>query len=379
MHLLIIAPEQIPVPPVVGGSVEHSLFQIARHMPAGHKVTIVSRHKTGWPRKSVYGRVTILRVNGGRPMVYLSRALARAKGGRYDLVQIDNRPRFVTRVRQAFPGIRVAVFLHSTTFVSSPMTTRARCAADLAAADLIVANSRSLLDWLRNRYPAIRRKLRYVHLGADLRQFRPPGAGERAAARRAYGSSGGFTVLFAGRLIRKKGIPVLMRALRIVRRSVPAAKLLIAGGTGKPGYISELKRLARSLGVPARFQGYVSRRNMHRFYWAGDCFVCPSQGHEAFGLVNVEAMASGTPLVASRIGGIPEIVRHGVNGLLVREYRNPAAFAAQLLRIARDPAGAMRMARQARRDAIRRFGWNGTAAKLIKLYGGGSAGRSGSV
>lgn len=369
LHLLIIAPEAIPVPPVVGGSVENSLYQIAKHMPAHHRVTIVSRHKAGRPRVSVDGNVTILRVAGGRPMAYLARALAKVRGRQFDCVQVDNRPNFVPRVRRTFPNSRVALFLHSTTFVSQPMISRARCADDLGKAHLVIANSRSLLGWLQRRYPGIRGKLRYVHLGANLRQFRPPDSAQRSAARSEFGAGGRFTVLFAGRLIPRKGIPTLIRAMRIVRRTIPGSKLIIAGGTGKRAYVAKLKRLARSSGVPVRFQGYVSRSRMHRFYWAGDCFACPSQGHEAFGLVNVEAMAAGTPLVASRNGGIPEIVSHGENGLLVNAYRSPKSFAAQLLRIARNLAEADRMARKARQDAISRFGWDGTARKLAQLYG----------
>nr|WP_270880156.1 glycosyltransferase [Paenibacillus aestuarii] len=75
-----------------------------------------------------------------------------------------------------------------------------------------------------------------------------------------------------------------------------------------------------------------------------------SQRHEAFGLVNVEAMASGTPVVASRNGGIPEIIQHQRNGLLVTKYTSPSAFAKQILIIARHKKIAKKLARQARID-----------------------------
>lgn len=96
--------------------------------------------------------------------------------------------------------------------------------------------------------------------------------------------------------------------------------------------------------------------------------ICPSQKHEAFGLVNVEAMASGIPVIASRIGGIPEIVQHGRNGLLVQEYGNPAAFAAHIVNLARDPELYRRLSRQAREDVKNQFSWKITAMNLMETY-----------
>ena len=107
---------------------------------------------------------------------------------------------------------------------------------------------------------------------------------------------------------------------------------------------------------------------MPNFYRSGDCFVCPSQGHEAFGLVNVEAMASGIPAVASRNGGIPEIIKHHHNGILVTKYRSPEAFAKEIINLAKDPSMARKLAKQARLDVTSKFSWRATASKLEKIY-----------
>ncbi|OCT12272.1 hypothetical protein A8709_31045 [Paenibacillus pectinilyticus] len=362
MHLLIIAPEQIPVPPPVGGSVEHCIYQIAKQISPNHKVTIVSRWRANYPKKSVHGHVTIIRVGGQNRKKYLSNVLKTIKGKHYDRIQIDNRPTFVHAVRASFPHTPISVFLHSTTFISPPMTTRKQAARDLARANLIIGNSLSLQKHLKRTFPNIKHKVRFVHLGVNLHQFRPK------TKSRSHSSSR-FVILFAGRLIPRKGIPVLMKATRIVRRSVPSARLYIAGGTGKQGYKSYLKKLARSLRIPVTFRGYVSRSQMPKFYRSGDCFVCPSQGHEAFGLVNVEAMASGVPTVASRNGGIPEIIKHQHNGLLVTNYRSPKAFAEQIIRIAKQPVLAAQLSKQARLDVQSKFSWRATASKLESLYG----------
>lgn len=359
MRLLIFAPEQIPVPPKRGGSVENCIFQIARHMPDSHRVTIISKWRKGLPRKMETGNMTILRVSGGTKQAYLRNAIIRAKrAGSYDFIQIDNRPNFARSIRRAFPGVPIAVFMHSMTFVSSPMTTRRTANTAFRYADLIVGNSSSLEDTLAKRFPAHRHKIKYVHLGVDTSLFHP---NDRR-------KEGPFHILFAGRLIPRKGIPVLIKAFRIARKEVPGLRLSIAGGSQKPAYGVYLRKFARKLNVPVQFKGNLSRSQMPAFYRSGDCFVCPSQQHEAFGLVNVEAMACGLPVIASDIGGIPEIVEHGRNGYLVREYHKPSRFAEYLIKLAQDDGVYKQLAVQARNDAKQRFTWSQTAKKLIKIY-----------
>lgn len=370
VNIAIIAPGEIPVPPRVGGSVEHCIAEIAKRMAAAHRVKVYSRRSPGYAAVSRRGGLTIVRVPGGKGGRYLGSVLRSIGGQTFDWIQIDNRPSFLPTVRKRFPHAQIAVFLHSTTFVTPPNASRGKASRLLAHANLIVANSRSLASRLRSLFPSLKHKVRHVPLGVDLSEFRPPSPERRKAIRSAFGASGSFAVLFAGRLVPKKGVPVLIKAMEHVRRSVPGAKLYIAGGAGKRAYVSRLKRMAAVSRVPVRFLGYVPRRRMPSLYWLADCFVCPSQGHEAFGLVNVEAMASGTPCVASRNGGIREVVKHGRTGRLVARYRSPEAFAEQIKAVARDRQSASAMAIRARRDVVSRFGWSSTAARLARIYSG---------
>ncbi|WP_127580049.1 glycosyltransferase family 4 protein [Paenibacillus koleovorans] len=368
MRLLIIAPPQIPVPPAVGGSVENCIYQIARRMATNHRITVACRQSGGQSAAASRGNLHFVRVPRGSAAAYLKAIRRRLRGQRFDMIQIDNRPSYVPIVRKLFPGIPISVFLHSPTFITPPSSSVGRAAVHLSGATLIVANSRALAGQLKAMFPRLKSRIRHVLLGADLSQFRPPTEHERSRTRSGYGLSGSFNIVFAGRLIPKKGVPVLIRAARLVRQQVPSAKLVIAGGAGKPGYVSGLKRLAAVNQVPLKFMGYVPRLRMHEVYWVGDCFVCPSQWKEPFGLVNAEAMAAGTPVVASRIGGIPEIISHGDTGLLVSRYRSPSAFAGQILKLARDRGAASRMAQRARQAAVHRFNWGSTASKLASIY-----------
>lgn len=368
MHIAIIAPEAIPVPPRMGGSVEVCILSIARELAKNHQVTVYSRTHPAYPKHQREGGITFVRVQGGVPSSYIVRVLKAMKGASYDCIQVDNRPKFVPLVKKQFPDTPILLFMHSLTFVSSTNIRQAHAALCLRSADRIIVNSDSLRRELEKRFPSVRPIIKRVHLGVDTERFRPPHAGEREALRKRYKLSGTFAVAFAGRMIPKKGIPVLLKAIRQVRVSCPKVKLIIAGAHGPSAYRSRIRQMAVSLKVPVTHLGYVSHRRMHQVYRMADCFVCPSQKHEPFGLVNTEAMSSGIPCIGSSNGGIREIIRDGHNGYLINDYHNPAAFAFAIQRLAQNPELTQKLGKQARLDALNRFSWKHTAKNMESLY-----------
>jgi spore coat protein SA len=364
MHLLMIAPEQIPVPPPKGGSVEICMLAIAKKLSHQHKVTLISRRSGNYPPTSTYGNLKIVRVPSLSADHYIAAVMAYIKGKHYDWIQIDNRPRFVTPVRKGFPKTSISVFLHSLTFVSKTESTRRH----LAQTDKIIANSNSLQHELTSRFPSLQHKIKQVYLGVDSQQFRPPTTEQRYRSQKKYGVQGSFVFAFAGRIIPRKGIPILMDALSKIRKSAANVKLVIAG-RGQPEYMASLRRKAHRLNLNAKFIGYKSHNQMHEVYWTADCLVCPSQKHEAFGLVNVEAMSTGIPVIASQIGGMKEIIQHGKNGLLVKDYKSVNALSASMLKLAQNKSYAHTLGKQARRDILDRFSWSKTAESLSEHYG----------
>jgi spore coat protein SA len=368
VHICIVAPEQIPVPPVLGGSVEICIHSIARHLAKGHRVTIISKQHSSYSRETRKGKLTILRVAAGTSDIYLAGVLRALKGKRYDLIQVDNRPRYAAAIKRKMPGVPVSLFMHSLTFVTPPYSSIRTAAAHLAKVDLIIANSKSLAKKLGKMFPKARGKIKTVLLGVDVDRFRPPQSKELLSIRHQYGVNKGFKVLYIGRLIPKKGIDVLIKAVHRVRRTMPGTRLVIVGGEQRSGYKAKLKRQAKKLRVPTLFVGNIPHLKLQRIYWLGDCFVCPSQKHEAFGLVNVEAMASGLPVIASRNGGIKEIVKNGRNGQLVSKYHSSKAFAKAIKRLVVNRGLVRKMGKKARQDAVKRFGWNRTAQALLAIY-----------
>ncbi|MBN1885812.1 MAG: glycosyltransferase family 4 protein [Candidatus Krumholzibacteriota bacterium] len=163
----------------------------------------------------------------------------------------------------------------------------------------------------------------------------------------------GRSIVYAGRLAPSKGVDVLVRAIPDVVAAHPETTFEIAGDGPER---AALERLADSLGVPGacRFHGAVSIDRVYELMAAAAVQVSPSI-HEAFGLVNLEAHAVGTPVVASDTGGIPAVVADGETGLLVPPG-DPAALAAAVNRLLGDDALREQMGRAARRRYEERFG-----------------------
>jgi len=176
------------------------------------------------------------------------------------------------------------------------------------------------------------------------------------------------TVVFVGRITRQKGLPVLLRAASALD---PGAQLVIcAGQPDTPELAAEVTALVEHLqetrsGV-VWLSGMLAKREVIQLLSHATAFACPSL-YEPLGIVNLEAMACGTAVVASRVGGIPEVVDDGETGLLVPPD-DPAALADGLNALLGDPDRATWMGQQGRKRAIAEFGWPAIAAQTAALY-----------
>ncbi len=176
------------------------------------------------------------------------------------------------------------------------------------------------------------------------------------------------SVIFVGRITRQKGVPVLLRAAAGLD---PAAQLVLcAGQPDTPelaaeveGLVAEL-RAARSgvIWIPEM----LPKRAVIQLLSHATVFACPSL-YEPLGIVNLEAMACGTAVVGSAVGGIPEVVRDGETGLLVPPG-DPAALAEAINVLVGDAERAAAMGRAGRDRAVAEFGWPQVAAQTVALY-----------
>ena len=171
------------------------------------------------------------------------------------------------------------------------------------------------------------------------------------------------TVLFVGRLEKRKGLKFLLRAWPKVLERVPEARLVVVG-RGRP--LEGYKRFAARQGWSPSdvvFAGYVAAEDLPSYYQSCDVFCAPNTGQESFGIVLLEAMAAGAPIVASDIAGYREVLANGVEGLLV-EPRNAGAIADSLCRLLSNPEmrASMRRAGQAK---AQRYDWPRVVSQVL--------------
>jgi glycosyltransferase involved in cell wall biosynthesis len=215
-----------------------------------------------------------------------------------------------------------------------------------------------------NKY---KNRLRIVPNGVDCSKFTPSTNG--AGLREKLNLTDKFTILFVGALTqwhRYKGLEVLLNAVKLALRETNRLSLLVVGeGELRAHYSS----LSCRIGVDACtvFAGNVDDIELPAYYSACDVLVLPSlDNSEGFGLTLLEANATGKPVIASNVGGIPSVVRHGYNGLLVPP-NDPKALSEAILTLSRDPKRSREMGQNGRRVA-EAHDWKRTAANTERVY-----------
>jgi len=247
----------------------------------------------------------------------------------------------------------------------------------VAAADRLVANTADEAGDLVDHYGADPARIDIAPPGADLEVFAP---GDQRSARRRLGvREDAAVLLFAGRIQALKGPDVLVRAAAAMLRRDPSLRprlvVVVVGGPSGSGLgrPHELEALARGLGlvdVPGvadvvRFEPPAPRPVLADWYRAADLVAVPSS-NESFGLVALEAQASGTPVVAASVGGLRTAVADGESGVLV-EGHDPGRWAQVMAGLLADRPRLERLRRGARAHA-EGFGWDATADRVLASY-----------
>jgi alpha-maltose-1-phosphate synthase len=250
----------------------------------------------------------------------------------------------------------------------------------IESADAIIAVSRGTRDDILRLFDVAEERVHVIHNGIDAQFYRPV---RQSAALERHGIDRSVPyVLFVGRITRQKGIVHLVRAIRHLDPGFGV--VLCAGQPDTPEIAREMEdgvRIAQEERPNVVWIGeMVSREDVRQLYSHAAVFCCPSV-YEPFGIINLEAAACETPVVASAVGGIPEVVVDGETGLLVPvELRiddpmspvDPDRFelnlAGAINALMADPAAREAMGRAGRRRAVDRFGWDSIAAATVALY-----------
>lgn len=248
-------------------------------------------------------------------------------------------------------------------------------------ADAVVAVSQSMKADVRELYAIPEEKIRVIHNGIDLDQYRPK---RDHAVLEKYGINPNAPfILFVGRITRQKGIIHLINALKYIQPGVQVVLCAGAPDTEEIGReMKERVQMARSQ-TPNDIiwiSRFLPKEEIINFYTQAELFICPSV-YEPFGIINLEAMACGTPVVASAVGGILEVVVHQETGLLIPvepvsgadfEPRDPERFAKDLASaintLLRSPEERKRMGLKARERVEEYFSWKSIARQTMSFY-----------
>ena len=228
---------------------------------------------------------------------------------------------------------------------------------------IIVSTEEEKQDAVR-LYDAHPQKIKVIPAGVNLDTFKPV---NQSIARQRVGIHEKQVILYVGRIEPLKGIDVLLEAAALLDRSDDIRVLIVGGSPGNDAELDRLKALTTELGIESMvtFTGAIKQNKLPDYYSAADVFVLPSHS-ESFGLAALEAMACGTPVVVSRVGGLKTFIDNGETGYLV-PWRCPEPFVQRLEMLLANPLLREAMGRAARAKALQ-MGWGHTADRMLGFY-----------
>ena len=234
----------------------------------------------------------------------------------------------------------------------------------IASADRIIAFSPHERDSMARLYGADVKRIQLAPCGVDLGTFRPL---DREESRQRLGLNGDKVLLYVGRIESLKGVELLVRTAAHLDTCEPVRVLVVGDDNGQDGEVDRLRELAGTLEVDdfIDFVGRVAQEELPVYYSAADVCIVPSF-YESFGLAALESMACGTPVVASRVGGLPTVVQHGSTGYL-KSWRCPEAFANSLEMLISSKSLQHSMGVAARRRA-EDLSWDKVAEQIAGVY-----------
>ncbi|MEM4255263.1 MAG: glycosyltransferase family 4 protein [Candidatus Norongarragalinales archaeon] len=383
MRLLMLNPFYYPY----SGGTEKHLFEACRRLARKHEVTVLTSMLPHTKREEEFQGVRIVRMPAAVltwlphplpppvPLYLLPWPDLVEEAKQADVVHIHNR--FVYSMFEIFTVKKIlkkklALTLHNARPQGIDLPT------DLVGGlyddvygrkimqncDAIAGVSKNTLDITVPE--GTRVPMQVVYNGVDTGAFNPRNSGQRIL-KDLVGAEGKEIVLTVCRLVEQKGLDYLLDAIPLVDKELGGKAHFVLLGRGP--LLEHLQAKAKKLGVEEKISFLAERfseKDLAALYAACDCFVLPSLW-EPFGIVVVEAMATGKPVVGTDIGGIPEIIEHGKNGFLVQP-RDARALAQRITFLLQNKKTARKMGAEGRKIAVKKFTWDETAKSYEKFY-----------
>jgi phosphatidyl-myo-inositol alpha-mannosyltransferase len=366
VKIMLVSPYDFTYP---GGANNHIINLAQEYRALGHDTRVVAPATTGRPLPALAGFIPLgtpvpIHSNGSTARITLSPTLSR----QVKRLLADERPDVIHLHEPLMPTLPLTVLWRAE--VRTVGTFHAFAESNLGyfyarpllqrffeRLDARIAVSRPAADFVGRYFGG---DYTIIPNGIETGQF-GPGVQPLPQYR-----DGRPTILFVGRYNEpRKGFRYLLRAFALVRDQFPDARLLVVGGGDPDLYADDLTRLGAQ-GV--EFAGYVETEQLPRYYVSCDLFCTPSIKGESFGIILLEAIASGRAVVASRIPGHASVIDHGQDGWLVPP-QDPVALALALVRLLADREKREEIAAAGLRKA-RRYAWSEVARRVLDVYQG---------
>lgn len=384
MHILMISWEYPPQ--VVGGLARHVQELSEALVLRGDTVHVITALSSGLPEYTVQEGVHVHRVQSGYPeprnflrsvlnlnFAFLEKAFALVEKVSFDLIHChDWLGAHTAKVLKEATGLPLISTIHAT---EAGRNNGLHNDLQRQISDVewwltfqswqVICCSRFMAGELNSFFQLPMDKIEVIPNGVDPKRFKVSAETDLVAYRRRFAAPDEKIVFFIGRLVREKGAQELLYAIPKIRAFYPDVKFLIAG---RGPMLEELHKLAYQLRVEDRvqFTGFADDLRRNLLYAISDVAVYPSL-YEPFGIVALEAMATGVPTVVSDTGGLAEIVTHGVNGL--KAYTgNANSLADNILTLLHRPELGAELSREAFREIRTLYNWQSIAGQTQDLY-----------
>ncbi|NLA11343.1 MAG: glycosyltransferase family 4 protein [Firmicutes bacterium] len=372
-------------PPRVVGGIAHVVSELSRALvQEGNEVEVITALEEALPETEKKNGVSVHRVAPyhGRPLNFfawvhqlnlamLEQGVRLCRKKRFDLVHAhDWLVAYAGRGLKHIFQIPLVASVHATEFGRNHglHNDEQRYIGEVEwsltyEAWRVICNSRYMRSEIEGVFNLPPDKISIIPNGIRPEAFQVPAPDP--AVRRRFAGPEEKILFFIGRLVREKGVQVLLQALPKIGERIPHVRLIVAG---QGPYAEELHRQALHLGIDHRvtFAGYIDEETRNQLYAHADLAIFPSL-YEPFGLVALEAMAAQTPVVVSDTGGFAETVQHGVNGIRVA-VENDFELAEQICALLQHPEGARRLAQRALQDVEKNFSWFSIARRYEEVY-----------
>jgi spore coat protein SA len=391
----IIAPNSLPIPPVRGGGIQYVISEVVPLFKE-FKPYVFSNCEYGidnLPLKETSGgvehrrvcqspwdefKINLRHLSTMNYFPYVHEIIGQIKEIKPDIIEVMNRPWFLPILRK-YLGTDVKIILHHfNNYLMEMSAKKARKYLDMV--DGFVGCSNFTLDAeVLSRFPEYKNKSYSVSHGIDVNKFDPARLDQSALAKlkENYGIKKDDVVfLYVGRLSKDKGAGQFLEAAKVLISNIGIrrVKLMIVGSSFFGGqtkvtpFMKELQTSAEEVKENIIFTGFINRPDIPNIYGLATVVVVPSIVMDASPSVCYEASAMSLPIIASKRGGIPEIVKDNETGLLVNDPEDIDELAEKMLYFVKEPDEAKAFGRRGRQLMAKQYTWETVAGKMEDTY-----------